>query len=118
MPRFVILTHDWPFPHWDFLAEAGGVLRSWRLLAEPVAGIDIPAEAIGDHRPFYLDYEGPVSGGRGTVSRWDAGTCDWLADEPERAELELRGAKLFGRAVIARAGEAWVFRVTGQAATA
>ena len=114
MPRFVILTHDRPFPHWDFLAEAGGVLRSWRLLAEPEAGTDVPAELNASHRLFYLDYEGPVSGGR--VSRWDAGTCDWLADEPERAELELRGARLSGRAVIARAGEAWVFRVTGPAA--
>jgi hypothetical protein len=112
VPRFVILTHDWPHPHWDFLAEAGGVLRAWRLLAEPAAGADIPAERNVDHRPFYLDYEGPLSGGRGSVSRWDAGTCNWFADELDRAEIELRGARLTGLAVLQRAGDGWVFRFT------
>ena len=115
MPRFVILTHDWPFPHWDFLAEASGVLRAWRLLAELVAGTDICAERNFDHRLFYLDYEGPVSGERGSVSRWDSGSCEWLADEPERAEIELRGTKLTGRAVLTREGEAWRFRFTAVA---
>ena len=112
MPRFVILTHDWPHPHWDFLAEAGGVLRAWRLLEEPVVGADIPAEPNFPHRLFYLDYEGPVSGGRGNVTRWDAGTCDWLTDEQDRAELDLCGVKLTGRARVERAGESSVFHLT------
>jgi hypothetical protein len=100
MPRFVILEHDWPTLHWDFLLESGSVLRAWRLLAEPMQGTDVPAEPNADHRLLYLDYEGPVSGGRGTVRRWDAGTFDWLADGPERAEVELHGAKLNGRVAI------------------
>lgn len=112
MPRFVILTHDWPFPHLDFLAECGGVLRAWRLLTEPTADADIPAEPNFDHRLFYLDYEGPLSGERGSVSRWDAGTGEWLADEPDRVEIDLRGSKLTGRAVIRSDGGAWTFRVT------
>lgn len=91
------------------------MLRAWRLLAEPRAGADVPAEPNFDHRLFYLDYEGPVSGGRGTVARWDAGTCDWLAFEKDRAELELRGTKLVGRAVLRREGEAWSFRLTAPA---
>jgi hypothetical protein len=115
MPRFVILTHDWPFPHWDFLAESGGVLRAWRLLTEPAAGEDIPAEPNFDHRLLYLDYEGPLSGDRGSVSRWDAGVCEWLADEPERVEIELRGAKFVGRTAIRHAGDEWVFRLTAPA---
>jgi hypothetical protein len=115
VPRFVILTHDWPFPHWDFLVEAGNVLRAWRLLAEPTAGADIPAEPNLDHRLLYLDYEGPLSGDRGTVSRWDAGTCEWLADDAECVEIALRGSKLVGRAAIRRAGGGWVFRFTAQA---
>lgn len=112
MPRFVILTHDWPFPHWDFLAESDGALRAWRLLAEPAIGEDIPAEPNFDHRLFYLDYEGPLSGDRGSVSRWDAGTCEWLTDEPDRVEIVLNGSKLTGFAVIRPNGGAWVFRVT------
>jgi hypothetical protein len=107
MPRFVILEHDWPAPHWDFLLEAGPVLRAWRLLCEPARGAEVPAERNADHRPLYLEHEGPVSGGRGTVRRWDAGTFDWLADGPDRVEAELRGAKLSGRCVFE--GGRWRF---------
>jgi hypothetical protein len=115
--RFAVLTHDWPFLHWDFLVERGGELAAWRLLAEPRAGEDIPAELNPPHRLFYLDYEGPVSGGRGTVSRWDAGTCEWVSDEPDGAEIELRGEKLVGRAVLRwlRRDTAWAFRLTAPA---
>ncbi len=114
--RFVVLTHDWPAHHWDFLVEAQGALRAWRLLAEPFADVDIPVEPNFDHRLFYLDYEGPVSGGRGTVSRWDAGTCDWLLDAEDRVELALQGAKLKGHALFRREAGAWVFRFTGPGA--
>lgn len=97
MPRFVILEHDWPMLHWDFLLEAGAVLRAWRLLAEPTSGFPVPAEANFDHRLLYLDYEGPLSDNRGSVHRWDAGTFEWIADESGRVVVELHGAKLTGR---------------------
>lgn len=100
MPRFVILEHDWPTLHWDFLLEAGPVLRAWRLLAEPGPGRAVPAEANFDHRVLYLDYEGPLSGDRGSVRRWDAGTFEWVADEPGRVVMELRGGRVFGRCLI------------------
>ena len=74
MPRFVILAHDWPTPHFDLLLEAGAVLKAWRLLAEPVG--PVPAEPNFDHRLLYLEYEGPVAGNRGTVRRWDGGTFE------------------------------------------
>lgn len=96
MPRFVILEHDWPTLHWDFLLEAGAVLRAWRLLAEPQSANAVPAEANFDHRLLYLDYEGPLSNNRGSVRRWDAGTFDWIMDG-ERIVVELHGAKLTGR---------------------
>lgn len=101
MPHFAILTHDHPFPHWDFLLEDGPACRTWRLLEEPAAGRSVPAEPIADHRLHYLTYEGPVSGGRGTVARWDAGTFEWIASEPDRVEVELAGAQLRGRCHIA-----------------
>ena len=114
MPRFVILTHDWPFPHFDLLIEAGGVLRAWRLLSEPKVGETVAAEPIGDHRLFYLDYEGPVSGNRGSVARWDTGECEWLPPEPNRVKFELRGTKLIGLAVI-DSTDYWMFRLTAPA---
>ena len=58
MPRFVILEHDHPFPHLDFMIESGDRLRTWRLPNEPAPGVTFVAEAIGDHRKDYLDYEG------------------------------------------------------------
>src|SRR5215831_17139302 len=100
MPRFVILEHDWPTRHWDFFLEAGPVLRAWRLLGEPGPGREVPAEANAEHRSLYLDYEGPVSGGRGNVVRWDAGTFEWVVDGPERIEVALHGEKPTGRCVI------------------
>ena len=97
MPRFAVLHHDWPTPHFDFLLEAGGVLRAWRLAAEPVAGKPLAAEANFDHRLIYLDFEGEVSGGRGRVTRWDEGTFEWVEDAPGRAVVDVLGTKLTGR---------------------
>ena len=97
MPRYAILEHDYPARHWDLFLEAGSVVRGWRLLAEPNSSTAILAEPSADHRLLYLDYEGPVSGNRGRVVRWDAGTFEWIADEPDRLVLELRGSKLCGR---------------------
>lgn len=107
MPRFVILEHDWPTLHWDFLLEAGAALRSWRLRSEPASGTVMLAEAMPDHRSIYLDYEGPVSGGRGTVKRWDGGTFEWIDDRVDRVEIQLHGHIFGGRAVLLRVGENW-----------
>uniref|UniRef100_A0A7C4LM24 DNA ligase D 3'-phosphoesterase domain-containing protein n=1 Tax=Schlesneria paludicola TaxID=360056 RepID=A0A7C4LM24_9PLAN len=75
--RFAILTHDHPLLHWDLLLECGGICRTWRLLAPPDTLAALRAETFPDHRVFYLDYEGPVTGGRGRVSRWDGGRLVW-----------------------------------------
>ena len=96
MPRFAILEHDWPTRHWDFLLEAGNVLRAWRLLEEPELGKTISAEANFDHRLIYLDFEGPLSGHRGSVTRWDAGTFEWIENDANRVVVELSGTKLAG----------------------
>ncbi len=118
MPRYVILEHDHPVLHWDFMLASGGVLRTWRLETIPVADCDIRAEPLPDHRLHYLDYEGPVSGDRGTVFRWDAGEYV-LADETgDRIEVELRGGKLRGRAGVERDGGGWVFRFVSVATAA
>jgi len=100
MSRFVILEHDWPTLHWDFLLEAGPVLRSWRLLAEPGMGKEVPAEPNVEHRLFYLDFEGSLSGGRGSVRRWDIGTFDWVKDERDCIVIDLHGARLVGTCTI------------------
>lgn len=81
--RFVILRHDHPFLHWDFLLERDELLESWRLLREPVLDEWIRAEKLPDHRSVYLTYEGPVSGDRGYVSRVLSGSFQSLHGSPE-----------------------------------
>jgi hypothetical protein len=112
MPRFVILEHDHPFLHWDLMLECGDVLRTWRLLAPPCPSQPIRAEAIGDHRQAYLDYEGPVSRNRGSVKRWDAGTFTWEAGSSDRVTVHLQGQRCQGVATLERnpSGE-WLFNL-------
>ena len=107
MPRFVILEHDSPFLHWDLMLETGDVLRTWRLLAEPNSGAEIVAEPLADHRAAYLDYEGPVTGNRGTVKRWDAGEYELTENSLRRISFQLNGRKFTGTAVLVEEGERW-----------
>jgi len=106
MPRFALLTHDHPFVHWDLLVQRGDVLKSWRLLESPnrwrsaAEAIDLSAEAIGDHRLLYLDYEGPVSRERGRVVRWDHGQTEWLMESKTSIRLRLSGLRLDGELVL------------------
>jgi hypothetical protein len=110
MARFVVLEHDHPFLHWDLMIEAGDVLRSWRLDQPPAPGLSIRAEAIGDHRKLYLDYEGPVSRGRGQVSRWDNGTCEIIEERADRLILQVDGVRCRGQAILRQIdGTDWTF---------
>lgn len=98
MPRFAILIHDHPTLHWDFLLEQGESCRTWRLLSSPDSLGDIPAEEIATHRLMYLDYEGPVSGNRGTVTQWDAGTFEGLDTCDDLCHVRLHGVWFTGLA--------------------
>lgn len=107
MPRFAILAHDHPFPHWDFLLEDSECCRTWRLLSEPRPSGTVEAERIADHRLHYLDYEGPVSGDRGTVARFDAGTFEWVSDGLADVEIKLSGDCIAGRCRIQQISDEW-----------
>jgi hypothetical protein len=111
MPRFAVLAHDHPTPHWDLFLEAGAVLRSWRLPQSLPPGIPVAAEPAADHRLEYLDFEGPVSGDRGTVFRVDGGTFTWLVDEPDRLVVRLGGARFAGRLSLSRTSVGWTARL-------
>jgi len=119
MPRFAVLRHDTPpgSPrpvHWDFLLEDGDSLLTWALSEPPAAGRPIPAEPLPNHRPAYLDYEGPVSGNRGTVTRWDAGTFQWRQRGARKLAVTLDGRVLCGEAVLTRADDltlCWQFEL-------
>ena len=116
MPRFVILEHDHPFLHWDFMLEIAGVLRTWRLPEPPRAEVMQTATALGDHRLAYLEYEGPLSGERGRVKRWDCGVFSWVLCEEDQLQVALKGARVQGMIQISRVcQEEWQFHLKGPA---
>lgn len=90
------------------MLEDGEVLLTWQLAACPgkASRFPIPAQRIHDHRRVYLDYEGPISGNRGTVTRVESGTFEFVERAPERTVLDLAGNSLRGRYVIRGSGPA------------
>ena len=117
MPRYVILEHDWPQRHWDFMLEAGNVLQTWRLSDVPQLAVAIPAEKSFDHRLMYLDYEGAISGGRGSVIRWDGGNFETLIEQENRRVIQLKGKRLQGTVELVHhpeMGWKFIFSVTEQ----
>ena len=108
------------------MLESGGTLRAWALTANPtqcdIAQVGIDAEQLPDHRLEYLDYEGPISQGRGRVEQVDAGQFDVLSETEFELELRLAGGKLTGDWTLLRnssAGENhWLFsRILNSRAT-
>lgn len=102
MARFVILEHQWNGVHWDLMLEQDGVLRTWALDESIVEGRDLAARALADHRLHYLDYEGAISGGRGSVRRWDFGTYQPIQWTPDLIRFRWDGAQVAGEAVLFR----------------
>lgn len=114
MPRFVILEHDYPELHWDFMLEAGDTLRTWKLTAPPESGQTIKALASFNHRIIYLDYEGPISDNRGAVIRWDKGSFNWKQDSEGHVRIDIRGGILRGSVELVREqDDAWQLTLSG-----
>ena len=96
------------------MLEAEGVLWTWRLESEPVpencrAGIN--ATRLPNHRVHYLDYEGPVSGNRGSVQRWDFGLYEINAKSNEFICVVIEGKKLNGEMQLRQQeGDLWRFQ--------
>ncbi len=117
MARFVLLEHRWRGVHWDLMLERGETLRTWAIDAPIVAGVELPARSLADHRMVYLEYEGEVSGGRGSVRRLDAGTYATIDWRDDRVRVTLEGTQLVGEAELRQVGttsaegEAWRFRL-------
>jgi hypothetical protein len=107
MPRFVILEHELPSgerrgTHWDLMLEQTDGLRTWALETAPARGVRIAAEELPVHRREYLDYEGPVSGNRGSVAGWDRGDFRWVDDDADALVIELAGTRVTGRVRLER----------------
>jgi hypothetical protein len=124
MARAVLLRHDLPDGgyHYDWMIQRAATAAGSLLTFRTRVRIDQPgftrfdAELLEDHRAAYLDYEGVMSGGRGTVSRVATGEVS-LA-EPSATTLLIVGrmgrteGAFEGRAV---GGRAWRFSFTPSA---
>jgi DNA polymerase Ligase (LigD) len=111
-----LLEHRWQGVHWDFMLEHGDTLRTWAIDRPIVAGVDLPARALPDHRRIYLEYEGEVSGDRGNVRRVAAGAYSASIWEAGRVRVRLEGDQLVGEVEIRQVcdsdgGTSWTFRL-------
>lgn len=108
--RYVVLLHRWAEgqsrrggDHYDWMFETEGGLWTWA--TDDSLSSDRPAmiaaTRLPDHRTEYLDYEGPVSGNRGTVSRVEAGRFRRQPSDPDRFEFVVSGG---------RSGEILIYR--------
>ncbi len=118
--RFVVLRHtDRHGVHFDLMIDGGEMLATWKSAWQPES---VGAEGrtwcrIADHRRAYLDYEGSVSGDRGSVVRHDEGICTVHSRHVDRWEITFEGGRLRGRYILARSAEtdqSWSLRPLGQ----
>jgi len=110
--RFVILHHQLHGgEHWDLMLEHGDTLLTWQLLRRPTPDdtVPIPAKRIGNHRKHYLDYEGPVSGDRGHVTRIEGGTVTLHDMTDDHVTFALNGGRFVGMFALTRSGDEWLF---------
>jgi hypothetical protein len=111
--RYVILLHRWPQgpprcfdelepeddvircggDHFDWMFQSDSCLATWATAKR--LGVDQKAETgairLPDHRTAYLDYEGTVSGNRGTVARVESGEFRLILASPDRFEIRTLG---------------------------
>ena len=119
--QFVLLWHDCPAtyragPHADLMIESGETLATWSLPAvpepwaaglahaAPLAPLPLPmmVERLADHRRAYLDYEGPVSGDRGTVRRLIRAPIAWRLTTGDAVTVDVLAGPLAGTLYLAR----------------
>lgn len=80
--------------HFDLMIEDGAALVTFQLLTAPPSR----GRRSFDHRPAYLEYEGPISGDRGAVRIWDRGEVEDVDGAPRAARwvARVRGGRLAG----------------------
>lgn len=105
MSEFVILFHRMPelakrTDHWDLMIQRDDSLVTWALDSVPVAGVDIKAVRLTNHRLEYLNFQGPLTGERGEVTQFAKGNCKWLADAETRKIIRLTGPDFVWRVTI------------------
>jgi hypothetical protein len=109
--RFVLLHHEGHgTAHFDLMLEADAALATWQFATSPSLlkpGGVLPCQRLADHRKAYLDYQGPVGGGRGTVTRAEGGGCEIISADAECWSVEILGSTWRGRFTLTRRTHGW-----------
>jgi len=112
--RFVILRHvDREGTHFDLMIEYKDVLWTWKFSEWPdgVGEKSHIGQRIADHRPIYLEYEGPISGDRGMVTRVDWGDCIIEQESHDGYLVRFSGTIFTGRfSLTPAASQSWALR--------
>ena len=113
MRSMVLLRHEMAdgTRHFDWLIDPGSprALLTFRV-AEPIHTGDsraFVAEMIRDHRRMYLDFEGPIPGGRGRIVRVARGSLVALGEHQGRVVIRGSLGALAGVFVGRRADAPW-----------
>jgi len=131
--RSVLLEHATPDggSHLDWMIERPGAgddpdehrLITFRCRADPLAhAADArptrppwTGDRLPDHRAVYLDYEGPISGDRGSVRRLWSTACEVLEETDHRLRIKIRhptSTRELGLDLSRRPSGAWAFSDT------
>ena len=103
MNRFVILSHSVPpahparSDHWDLMFEVDGALRTWAVADYPwMHDAIIAAAQLPLHRLVYLEFEGALSGNRGSVRQCEQGLYELIESGERTWRARLAGRHLQG----------------------
>ncbi|MGL4465739.1 MAG: hypothetical protein ACRC1K_26610 [Planctomycetia bacterium] len=120
--RYTVLEHySLQSVHWDLCLEwpMRKALETWGLerpltnsAGQAVREV-VEAWRLPPHRAIYLRYEGPISGMRGWVKRWDAGAATVLVAHDELVRVRLSGGKICGVVELSmapRSDDRWLCR--------
>jgi len=100
MKRYVILRHErqGQARHWDLMLDEGEILRTYRINVPPekMNKSPVKAERIFDHSLKFLDYEGSVNKGKGTVAVADKGMYEVVEETEDKMRILFEGEVLKG----------------------
>lgn len=100
MARYAVLRHEMPadsdrMNHFDLLLQQDDSLATWEIQHWPPV-FPQRAKRLPDHRNHYLEFEGPLSGNRGSVHRVCQGTMELLKQNDRTWIVEMSGRNFDG----------------------
>jgi hypothetical protein len=112
MPRMVIQEHTRDSSaHYDLMMESPTLLWTWRFQDFPGSEPEQPCERIQDHDRKFLEYEGELSPGNGSVRIVAGGTFDLLSAREDEVDFTARAQTVAGSCRLVKRDEThWILR--------